>query len=158
MGFEEQAQLRVHPISRTRPGNLVTTFFAPFTATALQAPAEVPGVGNDGVLYPPNPLLLDLQHLNAEGPGHWFETPEPEQSDCQRQFPPDVPLLQDGLVQQRTLDGSEGHAPVIVVPPLEVQSEVLMQTPRGSLLDGMGERGFSCGWYLEHRFYRRMVR
>ena len=50
---------------------------------------------------------------------------EPEQSDDQRQFP----LGQTGLVQHLTSAGSEGQAPEMEVPPLDVQSDDFTQTP-----------------------------
>jgi hypothetical protein len=123
-GFAPQAQSRTHPISRTRPGNCATIFFAPATATLLHAPTvKVLGAG-----YPPKPVAVDAQHLNAFGPGHWFEVEEPAQSEVQRQFAPEAP--QEGLAQHFTSEGSEGQPPDVVVPPAEVQLVVLTQTPR----------------------------
>lgn len=123
-----QAHARVQKISLTRPGQAATTFCAPLTETALQAPEEVPAVGIVGAEYPPKPDALELQHLKAEGPGHWLDTVVPAQSEVHRQLPLD-PLAQVVLEQHLTSEGSEGHPPVMVTPPEALQVAVVTQTP-----------------------------
>jgi len=52
----------------------------------------------------------------------------PAQSDDQRQLPLE-PLVQDDLEQHLTSDASAGQAPLMVMPPDEVQVDVVTQTP-----------------------------
>jgi len=106
------------------PGQAAMIFVAPLTALALQAPTA----GTLGEEYPPKPVAPEEQHMNALGPGHWLETVDPAQSLVHRQLP-DEPLEQLALVQHLMSAASHGHAPLIVVPPAELQVLVETQTP-----------------------------
>lgn len=72
--------------------------------------------------------MLVLQHLKVLGPGHWFETVVPSQSDVQRQLPDD-PLVHEGFEQHLMSSGSLGQALEMVTPPEVVQLAVETQTP-----------------------------
>ena len=104
------------------PGNALTIFWAPLTATDLQAPTA----GIAGAAYPPKPVADEEQHLNWLGPGHWLATVVPAQSLLQRQFPPEP---QVAFVQHFTLLASAGQAPSMVTPPEPEQVVVVTQTP-----------------------------
>jgi hypothetical protein len=100
---------------------------APLTATALQEPTA----GILGASWPPNPEEPDVQHLNCDGPGHWFATVLPPQSLAQRQLSPPE---HGALVQHLISAASTGQPPLMVVPPEAEQALVETQTPMWTTL------------------------
>lgn len=119
-----QAQSLLHPISLTLPGNWPTTVLAPSTATFWHAPT---GGTIEASAYPPKTLPALLQHFIWPGPGHRLDAEVPPQSEVQLHA--EASPLHFVLVQQRMLSPSAGQAPVVVVPPDAVQSDLAMQTP-----------------------------